>query len=307
MKTVLMFLSCRAVCRAAYPRIEGVSSDNGNITEKTDVGRYSYDAPNPYAVTGVTNVSDLINTRGQTIRYNVFRKAYNLQDTLKGDACELDILYGPEQQRWKSVLTRNGRFAQTAFFAGDYEKIVRRSSTRQFYYLPGGAIYVKEDGQEDKVYYAHKDHLGSILKLTDAEGTEVFAAEYDAWGQRKVTNQTFYFHRGYTGHEHLPDFGLINMNGRMYNPLLGRFLSAAPFVQTPDFSQSFNRYSYCLNNPLLYTDPSGYKWWSWLLALIDPVSAITTVTVAGGTALVTGSALVTGTYAVASTTANVTA
>jgi RHS repeat-associated protein len=63
--------------------------------------------------------------------------------------------------------------------------------------------------------------------------------------------------RGYTGHEHLPEFGLINMNARLYDPAVGRFLSPDPFVQAPDFSQSFNRYSYCLNNPLIYTDPTG--------------------------------------------------
>ncbi|MDR1526181.1 MAG: RHS repeat-associated core domain-containing protein [Dysgonamonadaceae bacterium] len=90
----------------------------------------------------------------------------------------------------------------------------------------------------------------------------------------------YIFHRGYTGHEHLPEFGLINMNGRMYDPLLGRFLSPDPFVQMPDFSQSYNRYSYCLNNPFKFSDPSGEKWWHWALGvallglpmLADPVS-----------------------------------
>ena len=84
--------------------------------------------------------------------------------------------------------------------------------------------------------------------------------------------------RGYTGHEHLDAFGLINMpacrsngegrpvyrsfsegrNGRMYDPLLGRFLSPDKFVQAPGNTQNYNSYSYCLNNPLKYTDPSGY-------------------------------------------------
>jgi RHS repeat-associated protein len=119
------------------------------------------------------------------------------------------------------------------------------------------AIYVKQSGQTDKIYYAHKDHLGSIIKLTDASGTEVFKAAYDPWGNRKVFNNSFNFHRGFTGHEHLPEFNLINMNGRLYDPQLGSFLSPDPFVQAPDYLQSCNRYSYCLNNPLKYTDPSG--------------------------------------------------
>jgi RHS repeat-associated protein len=133
------------------------------------------------------------------------------------------------------------------------------------YYISGGdglaAVYVKNAGQDDKIYYPFTDHLGSIVKLADGNGTEVFKASYDAWGNQTVTNNTFKFHRGYTGHEHLPEFNLINMNGRMYDPVLGRFLSPDPFVQAPDFSQSFNRYSYCLNNPMRYTDPSGEVWW----------------------------------------------
>ncbi len=68
---------------------------------------------------------------------------------------------------------------------------------------------------------------------------------------------TFHNHRGYTAHEMLPEFGLINMNGRLYDPVLGRMLSPDNYVQMPDNTQNFNRYSYVLNNPLKYTDPSG--------------------------------------------------
>ncbi len=64
--------------------------------------------------------------------------------------------------------------------------------------------------------------------------------------------------RGFTGHEHIESLGLVHMNGRVYDPLLGRFLSADPFVQAPTNTQSPNRYSYVFNNPLSYTDPSGY-------------------------------------------------
>ena len=67
----------------------------------------------------------------------------------------------------------------------------------------------------------------------------------------------YLFDRGYTGHEHLEEFNLINMNGRVYDPLLGRFMSPDNYIQAPDYTQNFNRYSYALNNPLIYTDPSG--------------------------------------------------
>ena len=102
---------------------------------------------------------------------------------------------------------------------------------------------------------------------------------YDAWGRlRNPATHAIYaagsepelfLGRGYTGHEHLAVFGLINMNARLYDPALGRFLSPDPYVQSPDFSQNFNRYSYCLNNPLVYVDQNG----EWFL-IDDLVAAI---------------------------------
>jgi RHS repeat-associated protein len=89
------------------------------------------------------------------------------------------------------------------------------------------------------------------------------------WGRRRNgtnwldyeninTPFTSLYKRGYTGHEHIDAFGLINMNGRMYDPRLGRFLSPDPFVQAPNYTQSYNRYSYVWNNPMKYVDPTGY-------------------------------------------------
>lgn len=98
------------------------------------------------------------------------------------------------------------------------------------------------------------------LIIGDYVSGRVFDATYDAWGRQTVTLNTIGLRRGYTGHEMMGEFGLINMNGRVYDPTLGRFLSPDNYVQAPDNSQSFNRYSYCLNNPLKYTDPSGEFW-----------------------------------------------
>jgi RHS repeat-associated protein len=173
----------------------------------------------------------------------------------------LKILYGPDRQRWKSELKKGNTLEKTIIFAGDYERIIEGSVTKQLYYISGGcglaAVYVKQSGASDAIYYVHSDHLGSVLSLTDANGSVKFKATYDAWGKQTVSNSTFAFHRGYTGHEHMAEFKLINMNGRIYDPLLGRFFSPDPYVQMPEFSQSFNRYTYCYNNPMKFTDPDG--------------------------------------------------
>ncbi len=128
------------------------------------------------------------------------------------------------------------------------------------------AVYVKEAGLW-KMYYICRDYLGSITHITNAGGALVQELSYNAWGLLRNpatqvayapdTEPVLFLGRGYTGHEHLPWFGLINMNARLYDPALGRFLSPDPYVQMPDFTQNFNRYSYCLNNPLIYVDKDG--------------------------------------------------
>ena len=232
-------------------------SDNGNIYSKTGPGIYYYDSSHPHAVTSVANPNGSISSATQTATYTSFGKISTLSD----NGYTLNVTYGPYEERRKTVLKYNGNTIRTTYYANDYERVTENGQTRHFYYLDGGVIYVLNDGEtEGTFYYSFADHLGSITSIYDKNGTKVFSAYYDAWGKQTVTTNTLNFHRGYTGHEMLPEFGLINMNGRLYDPALGRFLSPDNYVQMPDFSQSFNRYSYCLNNPLKYTDPSGDFW-----------------------------------------------
>jgi RHS repeat-associated protein len=118
------------------------------------------------------------------------------------------------------------------------------------------------------------DHLGSVTATTDETGqvlgasaganTTVFG--YDPWGKRRGPDgrpatgplNPQVGRREFTGHESIPEVGLINMNGRVYDPDLGRFLSPDPTVQFVANLQSYNRYSYVLNNPLSFTDPTGF-------------------------------------------------
>ena len=139
--------------------------------------------------------------------------------------------------------------------------------------------------------YAHRDHLGSVESVTDQHGNRLMQLAFEPFGQRKdsdwtknidttdmnnilTTNVQLQLYsgadpipnthrirvaRGFTGHEHLDSNGFIHMNGRMYDPVLGRFLSPDPIVQAPTNSQSWNRYTYVFNNPMAFTDPSGFE------------------------------------------------
>jgi RHS repeat-associated protein len=128
------------------------------------------------------------------------------------------------------------------------------------------AAVVQDANGNAQLQYLYTDYLGSLLLTTDDQGNPLHEQNFDAWGNQRDPNtwqplpgapQPALGDRGYTFHEHLPQFALINMNGRVYDPVLGRFLSPDPYVQAPTNTQNYNRYSYVLNNPLKYTDPSG--------------------------------------------------
>jgi RHS repeat-associated protein len=253
-------------------------ANNGNITNRSDIGDYTYGTYGPHAVSGLEETTcTLLPANDQRVDYTDFNKASHISQGNYG----YYITYGADRLRCKTVL-RNDVTEDpllTKFYAfGDYEKETDANGTRHLHYISGGdglaAIYIKYGTGEDSLYYVMKDHLGSLVGLINSESGHVFRQSFDAWGRERNPEDWTYtdipddfpIARGYTGHEHLKWFGLINMNGRMYDAGLCRFLSPDPYVQMAGFTQNFNRYTYCLNNPLLFTDPSGYKWeWSWHL------------------------------------------
>jgi len=249
---------------------------NGNIQDKSDVGAYTYDPVKVNAVAAVTDPFGIISPNTQTIDYTEFSKTKVLKETdpiTNQTISELDITYGPDQERRKTELfDAGGNKINTIYFQDNFEKIVSGNNTTEISYIGGGdglcAIYVDQNGTGN-LYYVFKDHLGSILKLTDANGNTVSEQSFDAWGRKRdpdnwsnyslSASPPSWLIRGFTGHEHLPEFNLVNMNGRMYDPITARVVSADEVVQDGENTQSFNRYSYCLNNPLKYTDPTGYE------------------------------------------------
>lgn len=228
---------------------------DGNIISKSDVGGYTYNGFKPHAVSEVENTSALISSESLLTAFNEFNMVESIEQ--EGDELyHMDFSYGPDLQRSRTVLTCDGEIVRETVYAGQYERITEGDTEREYYYVGENVIVVKNSGT-----YSHclamTDHLGSILSVVDEDGTKVFDAEYDEWGRQTVIRNDIGLQRGYTGHEMLPEFDIINMNGRLYDPVIGRFLGPDNYIQQPWNTQSYNRYSYCLNNPLKYNDPTG--------------------------------------------------
>jgi RHS repeat-associated protein len=148
--------------------------------------------------------------------------------------------------------------------------------------LAAGNPSVPGSTQTSSLRYFHHDQLGSIAAISDEAGKVIERLAYDPWGKRRNTNGPsdvsdsligLTTDRGFTGHEHLDEMGIIHMNGRLYDPLIGRFMSADPFIQAPGNLQSYNRYAYVMNNPLNLTDPSGYSAWTRIRGFVVAVVA----------------------------------
>ncbi|MCW5651986.1 MAG: type IV secretion protein Rhs [Ramlibacter sp.] len=316
------------------PRATEVRYDaRGNITYRSDTGRYVYDPLRPGRLVGVVPETaagaQLTNTGSRTLSY-VFDDAHlgaqvidgrpmgngNLEYTQSADSvtglqtfrrqtynsfnmpvdivqgavpqgldCQVDtctpsrslsFAYGPEHQRVKQVVTGGAAAGTTWYFhEGEgltYEKFVKADGVVEHkYYLSAGgmvfAIGTMRSNYTRSANYLHHDYLGSAVAVSDAAGTVIERMAYDPWGKRRQLDGNpdaadaivgVNTDRGFTMHEHLDEVGLVHMNGRLYDPLVGRFVSADPFIQAPDNLQSYNRYAYVMNNPLAFTDPSGY-------------------------------------------------
>ena len=195
------------------------------------------------------------------ISYNFFNQPTEIAE---GDY-RLDLYYGANQQRNKAMRYEDNVLENTRYYINKYyEKEIDSTGTaRHYHYIYGDngvvALYISAP-KTAAMYYIHTDHLGSYCAITNATKEVRQRNWFDPWGNTIDTTWQTNFaltYRGFTGHEHYPYFNIINMNGRLYDPVIGRFFSPDNFVQTPEFTQGFNRYSYCLNNPMSYIDPSG--------------------------------------------------
>jgi RHS repeat-associated protein len=252
----------------------------------------------PHAISSAQTGNGFTQQGIQSIDYTMFDKTKSMSF---GNKKHLFYDYGYNHQRIMMYET-DLSVTYMKHYVGNCEFVSQQGIQQELTYLSGplGVFAVVEKRNDiEYVHYVLKDHLGSWTTITNSAGQVEQEVSFDAWGNPRDPNtwsssysNTLMFDRGFTGHEHLCfytnnvdtpwfDIGLINMNGRMYDPVMSTFLSVDNYVQEPDFSQNFNRYAYCLNNPLKYTDPSGEVFGIDDVLVAMAVSAVLNVTING--------------------------
>ena len=248
-------------------RMTDKQADGQAVFADADFTGVSGQPARPHAMKSAATAEGVFPLATQEIAYTGFDKV----KTIAEGGSTLAYTYGYDQQRIRMV-ENVGDITRTKDYVGVCEYITEddgeNTTEKTLTYLVGpyGVFAVVEQlNSEESMHYILKDHLGSWTTITDAEGNVEQELSFDAWGNLRDPETwsgsysgTPMFDRGFTGHEHMTAFGLINMNGRCYDPLTSSFLSVDAFVQDPTSAQAFNRYAYCGYNPLRYTDPTGW-------------------------------------------------
>ncbi|MCX8530807.1 RHS repeat-associated core domain-containing protein [Chryseobacterium luquanense] len=274
----------------------GLTSSNvydvkGRITVNDQLGQVKYENSNKiYQSTGIdlnpAGVQNYTNDLIQYISYNENNDPIHI-DGLKGD---VGFQYGLTAMRQRVTYggnfepNKDGKYTKLYNEDGSFEITIdnKNKVEKHVLYIAGepyesSILFVKNYKDTNASYkFLHKDYLGSILAVSDAAGYKIEQRHFDAWGNIThlqigtgsvltdknsisdiISKSTLIVDRGFTSHEHFVEVGIIHMNGRLYDPLLRRFLNADQNIQEPFNTQNYNKYGYVLNNPLMFNDPSG--------------------------------------------------
>jgi len=266
----------------------------GDIINKSDVGAYTYgNAAHPHAVTAAGSWTigyDANGNMNSRAGGAITSYSYNLPNQINYNGSSSQFSYDSGHQRWKQVANYAGT-TETIHYIGGLLQIVTRgtSPTEYRHQIPVGsstAVFTRRSDGTTGTYYATSDHLGSADLVMDSAANVLVRESFSPFGARRGSNwqgipSTADYtaiqsstRQGFTGHEMLDSVGLIHMNGRVYDPTLGRFLSADSVVQSLGNTQSVNPYSYAWNDPLRFTDPSGHSLLGDIIGIVAAFVAI---------------------------------
>ena len=257
-----------------YDELGNVTHKNNGDVACTTAATHKYNGTKPHAVSefgGRTFIYDnngnLTSDQQRTISYSPFDKPTEIS---KNDQ-SVKFHYGANRARFERIDTIAANHKVITHSLGAFERIVTDkdnvTTTQENHYVGSLIINKKIESGDEATYLMVKDHLGSLVARLNASGQLQQRYRFDAFGQQHeidgasilpVTSRTDITQKGFTGHEMVGSMDIIHMKGRIYDPIIGRFLQADPHVQAPKNMQNLNRYSYVLNNPLSYTDPSGF-------------------------------------------------
>ncbi|MRX41847.1 hypothetical protein GJU43_21400 [Flavobacterium sp. LC2016-23] len=233
----------------------------------------------------IRKTSDAVaSTKALNVTYNAFKGPIQIEETAVD---KISFTYNDSNDRssmfYGGLQTDKLQRTYRKHYSADGTMEVKQNTVTgalEFVTYIGGDGYtaplvLKSDGATSNYLYLLRDYQGTIVAISDQTGAVVEKRLFDAWGNIvKVQDGAgvilaglTILDRGYTGHEHLQSVGIIHMNGRLYDPKLHRFMQPDNFVQDPFNTQNYNRYGYCYNNPLRYTDVSG----EWIHIVIGAV------------------------------------
>jgi RHS repeat-associated protein len=252
---------------------------SGNINSKSDVSAsaYVYDTVHKHAVKTAGSWSMTYDANGNMITRaggSISWYSYNLPNAINYNGNSTQFFYNASHQRWKQVANYSGTTETTRYIGGMLEIMTRGSGPTEYrHQIPAGSgtvVYVRRTDGSTARYYATSDHLGSSDLVMDSVANVLTRESFTPFGARRgsswagipsTADYTAFGNttrKGFTGQEMLDSVSLVHMNGRVYDPYLGRFVSADNVIQNLAASQSVNPYSYAWNDPLKYVDPSGH-------------------------------------------------
>ena len=231
-----------------YPP-QGNASVLPHAVRQVDTGIYEYDL----------NGNMKIAPQGRSYTWSSF----DMPLVITKDTISSSFVYGPEHQR-----TRQTRSDGSVEVYGGAQVTETKGGvlTVKTYWPFGAGVEIDVGTAPTELNWVHADRLGSPVAISDVSGALNERLAYDAWGKRRSTDgkstpdklDGVIDNRGFTNHEMLDQLELVHMNGRLYDPSIGRFVTADPLIGDPTNGQNYNRYSYVLNNPTNLTDPTGF-------------------------------------------------